>query len=557
MTSPKKASSMKQEPTYDYLIIGSGFGGSISAMRLAEKGYDVLVVERGKRYADKDFAKRDWDIGRYLWLPALRCFGIFQTTMLNGITILHGSGVGGGSLVYSNVLMKPDAKLFASPAWRHLADWQTILAPHFETAKRMLGAVENPCLEAADHALESIAAGFGKKDTFRPTQVGVCFNVENPGALVPDPYFNGEGPDRRGCDLCGACIVGCRTNAKNTLMKNYLHFAEKFGADILANATVKDIRPLPENQSDGARYTVSCYKTSAWPLPLASRIRARNVIVSAGAVNTNRLLLKCRDLRRSLPRISRKLGHNVRTNSEALTGVTTRKLQDDFSKGICIGAIFQADEVTQMEPVRFPAGSGFTYFMLPAPLVASNEKISVRIRDTLLQIIKNPLDFLRIRLIPGVAQRTIVILTMQTEDNLMRLKLGRNIFTLYRSDLVCETDEKRAIKPVVEIAHEATRLLADKVEGIPLAMVNESLLNIPGTAHFMGGVPFGRDDSEGVVGLNCEVHNYPGLYVVDGSIMPANPGVNPSLTISALAEYAMAKIPFKKDARQRRQIMID
>jgi cholesterol oxidase len=545
---------MKQERTYDYVIIGSGFGGSISAMRLAEKGYGALVIERGQRYADKDFAERDWNIRRYLWSPVLRCFGIFQTTLLNGIMILHGCGVGGGSLVYSNVLIKPNDKLFESSAWRHLADWQTILAPHFETARRMLGVAENPCLEAADDVFKAVAEDLGKKDTFRPTEVGVYFNVENPGELAPDPYFGGEGPNRRGCDLCGACIVGCRTNAKNTLMKNYLYFAEKFGADILADTTVKEIRPLPASQPDGARYTVSCYRTSAWPFRWARRIRARNVIVAAGAVNTNRLLLKCRDLRRSLPKISRKLGHNVRTNSEALTGVTTRKLDRDFSKGICIGTIFQADEVTQMEPVRFPAGSGLTYALLTAPLVASNEKMMIRIRDTLRQIIKHPIDFLRTKFFPGVAQRSIVILTMQTEDNLMRLKLGRNIFTLFRKDLVCETDEKRAIKPVVEIAHAATRLLAKKLKGIPSAMVNESLLNIPGTAHFMGGVPFGRDGSEGVIGLNCEVHNYPGLYVVDGSIMPANPGVNPSLTISALAEYAMAQIPFNKNALRRKQI---
>jgi cholesterol oxidase len=251
------------------------------------------------------------------------------------------------------------------------------------------------------------------------------------------------------------------------------------------------------------------------------------------------------------------LGHNVRTNSEAFTGVIVKKMDRDYSKGISIGSIFRADDVTQMEPVRFPVGSGLTYIMLEAPLVHSNKKIYIRIKDTLLQIIKHPIDFLRTKVFPGVAQRAIVILTMQTEDNIMRLKLGRNIFTLFRKDLVCETDEKRAIKPVVDIAHEVAKLMAEKLNGIPISMINESLLNIPGTAHFMGGVPFGNDDSEGVIGLNCEVHNYPGLYVVDGSIMPANPGVNPSLTISALAEYAMAKIPVKKGAILRKPIMID
>ena len=526
-------------------------------MRLAEKGYDVLVIERGQSFSDKDFAKKDWNIFRFLWFPAFRCFGIFQSTLLNDIMILHGSGVGGGSLVYSNVLMTPDDKLFESPEWRHLADWKKTLAPHYETAKRMLGVSKNPYLEAADTALEDISEELGKRDTFRPTEVGVYFNTDKPGELVPDPYFKGEGPDRRGCDQCGGCIVGCRTNAKNTLMKNYLYFAEKFGADILANATVKEICPLQGDQSDDARYTVGYYKTSAWPFQFTSRIRTRNVIVAAGTVNTNRLLLTCRDIKRSLPKISGKLGTNVRTNSEALTGVTARNLNQDYSKGICIGSIFRADDVTQMEPVRFPAGSGLTYTVLQAPLVASNEKTFIRIKDTLLQIIKQPIDFLRTKVFPNVAQRTIVILTMQTEDNLMRVKLGRNIFTLFRKNLVCEQDEKRTIKPVVEIAHAVTTSLAQKLNGTPLAMINESLLNIPGTAHFMGGVPFGKDDAEGVIGLNCEVYNYPGLFVVDGSIMPANPGVNPSLTISALAEYAMAKIPVKKGAVRRKAIMME
>ena len=548
---------MKQERTYDYVIIGSGFGGSISAMRLAEKGYDVLIIERGQRFADKDFAKRDWNIFKFLWLPALRCFGIFQGTLLNDIMILHGSGVGGGSLVYSNVLMKPDEKLFESPEWRHLADWKETLAPHYETAKKMLGVSENPYLEASDYELKEIADELEKGDTFRPTEVGVFFNPDNPGELVPDPYFGGEGPDRRGCDKCGACMVGCRTNAKNTLVKNYLYFAEKFGADILSNATVKEIHPLHDNAPDGARYAVGYYRTSTWPFQCINKIRARNIIVSAGAVNTNRLLLKCRDIKRTLPKISKKLGCNVRTNSEALTNATARKLDKDYSKGICIGSIFRADDETQMEPVRLPPGSGLTYFFLTAPLVASNQNTFIRIRETLLQIIKHPIDFLRTKVFPNLTERAIVILTMQTEDNLMRLKLGRNIFTLFRKDLVCEKDEKRTIKSVVEIAHTVTRSLAKKINGIPLAMTNESLLNIPGTAHFMGGVPFGKNDSEGVIGLNCEVHNYPGLFVVDGSIMPANPGINPTLTISALAEYAMSQIPNKKGAISRKPIMIN
>lgn len=539
---------MKKERPYDYVIIGSGFGGSISAMRLSEKGYDVLVVERGRWHHDKDFAKQDWNIWKHMWLPALRCFGIWQNTLLNGILVMHGSGVGGGSLVYSNVLMVPDDTLFDAPAWRRLADWKATLQPHYETARSMLGVTPNPNLCDADKALSAVALDLGRNDTFRPTEVGVFFNEEAPGALVPDPYFEGAGPDRRGCDYCGACMVGCRTNAKNTLMKNYLYFAEKYGTDILANATVSDIRPLPDQSSDGARYELRYYRSTAWPFKVTQRVRARNVIVSAGTVNTNRLLLKCRDVSQSLNRISDKLGHQVRTNSESLTGVTVRHTKKDYSQGVCIGSIFNADDVTQIEPVRFPAGSGATLAILAAPLVDAHHKIAIRVLKTMGLILRHPIDFLRTKLFPGIARRTTVLLTMQTEDNRMRLKLGRNLFTFFRKDLVCERDEKHPVQPVVDIAHEVTKRLARNIDGIPQAMVNETLLNIPGTAHFMGGVPFGASAEDGVIGLNCEVHHYPGLFVVDGSIMPANPGVNPSLTIAALAEYAMAQIEPKAGA---------
>ena len=537
---------MDEETVYDFIIIGSGFGGSISAMRLAEKGYDVLLIERGRRFSDKEFSRSDWNFRRHLWFPALGCFGIWQNTLLNGIMILHGSGVGGGSLVYANVLMEPDDKLFAAPAWSELADWKTILRPHYDTAKQMLGVTTNPVLQPSDTALRQVAGEFGRQETFRPTDVGVFFNEEDPGELVPDPYFNGQGPHRRGCSQCGACMVGCRHNAKNTLVKNYLYFAEKWGADILAETTVKDIRHLPAETSDGARYEVLCGRTTRWSMGRKQRVRARHVIVSAGAVNTIRLLLKCRDMTKSLPELSGKIGHNVRTNSESLTGVTTRTMKADCSKGVCIGSIFNADAVTQMEAVRFPAGSGATLAMLAAPMIESGGSVPKRLLQTLLHILKHPVDFLRTKIFPNLSQRTTVILTMQTEDNLMRVRLGRHLFTLFRKDLVCESDKKRTIKAVVDIAHRAAKVMAQKIDGIPQGMVNESLLNIPGTAHFMGGVPFGRTDKEGVIGLNCEVHNYPGLYVVDGSIMPANPGVNPSLTISALAEYAMAQIPPKK-----------
>jgi cholesterol oxidase len=546
---------MDKAKTYDFVVIGSGYGGSISAMRLSEKGYDVLVLERGKRFRDKDFAKSDWNLWKHQWIPALRCFGIWQNTLLNGIMILHGSGVGGGSLVYANVLMEPDDKLFSAPAWSHLADWKALLRPHYDTAKRMLGVTPNPRLWPADDALQAVASVLQQSDTFGKTDVGVFFNEEKAGESVPDPYFHGEGPERCGCTHCGACMVGCRENAKNTLVKNYLFFAEKWGGAVQPEATVTDIRPLSGDGPDRARFEVVYRKTTSWPFRSLNRVRARHVVVSAGAVNTNRLLLKCRDITKSLPRLSAKLGDNVRTNSESLTGAISRDKSRDYSKGIAIGSIFKADEMTQMEAVRFPAGSGAMLFMLSAPLIKPNQGRAIRCIETLGLILWRPVDFLRSKIFGDLAARSTVILTMQTQDNLMRVRLGRNLFTLFRKDLVCERDKEHPVEADVEIAHRATHLLAGKVNGIPQGMVNQSLLNVPGTAHFMGGVPFGQTAEDGVIDLNCEVHHYPGLYVVDGSIMPANPGINPTLTIAALAEYAMDRIPPKPGAPARKPLM--
>ena len=253
MSQGQDQQNYPENTVYDFVVIGSGFGGSVSAMRLTEKGYRVLVLERGKRFRDHDFARTDWNIWKYLWMPALRCFGILQLTLLNGILVLHGSGVGGGSLNYANVLMEPDDKLFQAPAWSHLADWKTILRPHYETAKRMLGVTRNPRLWPADYILQDLATELGSANTFRPTNVAVFFNEGNEGALVADPYFGGEGPDRSGCTHCGGCMVGCLYNAKNTLVKNYLYFAEKWGAQIIPEAEVVDIQPLPDDQPDGAR----------------------------------------------------------------------------------------------------------------------------------------------------------------------------------------------------------------------------------------------------------------------------------------------------------------
>jgi cholesterol oxidase len=401
------------QDTFDFVVIGSGFGGSVSAMRLTEKGYRVLVLERGKRFRDQDFPKTNWNIFKFLWLPALRCFGIMELTTLKGVLVLHGSGVGGGSLVYANVLMKPSDKLFEAPAWRDLADWKTVLEPHYQTARRMLGVTTNPRLWPADDTLHAVADDLKRGDTFRPVEVGVFFGDDTqPGEPVPDPFFGGEGPDRATCRHCGGCMVGCRYNAKNTLVKNYLYFAEKNGAQVRAEAQVSAIRPLPDGQPDGARYEITTTRATALVWKRPRRVRARNVILAAGVLGTLDLLYRCRDDLRTLPDISPRLGTLVRTNSEALLGVTARDDSINYADGVAITSIFQADDITQVEPVRYPVGSGFIK-LLAAPMIDAGSSVPVRFLKTLAATLRHPLDhLLKAKLLPRWARSTTILLVM-------------------------------------------------------------------------------------------------------------------------------------------------
>jgi len=525
--------------TYDFVVIGSGFGGSVCAMRLAEKGYSVLVLERGRRYRDEDFPHTNWAFWKFLWFPPIRCFGILQITTLRGLMVLHGSGVGGGSLGYANVLEIPDDRLFANPAWKHLADWQTVLRPHYKTARRMLGVIPNPQLWPADHVLQEIAVEMGQGDTFHNTEVGVFFGEED--AEVPDPYFGGDGPVRTGCNHCGGCMVGCRHNAKNSLPKNYLYFAEKWGAGIRPEAEVTDIRPLPSDQPDDARYEVDYRRSTAWLLKSKYCVRTRNVVLAAGTLGTLKLLFKCRDVTRSLPYISPHLGDKVRTNNEALHGSLSRTGDANYSEGISITSIFNADDVTRIEPVRYPEGSSFMR-IIAAPLVSTGDIIVVRLAKALWWIIRHPIDALRIYILPGWARRLTIVMAMQTEDNRMRLRLGRSLLTLFRRGLISEPDLQQTVPARIDIGHKITRDFARKTNGVTAGTVGENLFGMPTTPHILGGCLFGESAEDGVVDLNCQVHNYPGLYVIDGSIVPGNPGTNPSLTITALAEYAMNRI---------------
>jgi cholesterol oxidase len=538
---------------YDYIVIGSGFGGSVSAMRLTEKGYSVLILEKGKRFEDKDFAKSNWHFWKYLWLPALRAHGILQVSILKGVMVLHGTGVGGGSLGYANVLEVPSEKTFATPAWNQNLKWGEVLRPHYATARRMLGATRNPKLWQADHVLQQMADEIGMGHTFRPTDVGVYF--DEAGVTVTDPYFNGEGPSRAGCNYCGGCMVGCRYNAKNTLPKNYLYFAEKNGAEIKAEVEVIDVRPLtidhgqkmvdgPSSKVVNARYEIT-YQSSTSPLKIKHTVYAKNVIFSAGVMGTMKLLLTLRDVRRSLPKLSKRLGYMIRTNSEALLGSLARKSDVNYSQGVAISSIYNQDESTRIEPVRYPDGSSLMRF-LAAPLIDTDVSVPVRLLKFLGWALTHPLDFAKALILPGWAHNVTILLVMQHADNRMRFRIGRNGFTLFRRGLVAEKEPGYEIHAHVKGSHKLTREFAKRTNGIALGSLGENLLGLPTTAHILGGAPIGQNAEEGVVNEYFEVHNYEGLYIIDGSIMPANPGVNPSLTITALAEYAMSKIESKQ-----------
>jgi cholesterol oxidase len=536
------------EEPYDFLIIGSGFGGSVSALRLTEKGYRVLVLERGKRFRDQDFAARNWFVWKYLWLPAVRCFGILQISPFKDVFVLHGSGVGGGSLGYGNIIMQPDDAAFDTPAWKKPVLWKDILAPHYQTACRMLGAVQNPRLWKADEILQEIAAELGREDTFRPTEGAVYFG--EPGVEVPDPFFGGEGPPRKGCIQCGACMVGCRHNSKNTLVKNYLYFAEKWGAQVWSECEVVDVVPLPEGQTDGARYEVLYKSSTALLLKKVRTVRTKNVVFSAGALGTMKLLFRCRDITRSLPRISPRLGYMVRTNSESLMGVSSRDTETDYSEGIAITSMFHADGTTTVEPVRYPAGSSLMRF-LAIPLIEGRGGMVSRIIRTAFQFIKRPKDYLITHILPGWARRTTILLVMQTEDNRFRIRMGRSFFTGFRKNLVSLPDEEATIPSRLAVAHYVTKRFSEMSGGIPAGSITEGLFEIPFTAHILGGCPMGSNSKEAVIDERGRIHEYPGLYVADGSIVPANPGINPSLTITAMAEYVCSEIEPKEGAQVR------
>ncbi len=513
-------------------------------MRLAEKGYRVLVLERGLRYEDEDFPKRNWLLWKFLWMPALRFFGIMEITLLRDVMALRWSGVGGGSLGYANVLVDPDEKMYEVGSWAGLNDWKSVLAPHFETARRMLGRTISPSITEADKIMRSVAEKMGRGGTFKNLPVGVYFGTQ--GVEVDDPFFNGQGPRRSGCTYCGGCMIGCRENAKNTLPKNYLFFAEKYGVEIRPESQATEISRVKDSVKEGARYRVQYHNPRRAILSGNTEVYATNVIIAAGVIGTMNLLLRCRDVSRTLPELSVRLGENVRTNSEALLGVTDLDRESNHTEGIAISTVFHADDVTHIEPFRYPEGSSFMYRLLGVPMIEAGEAgVARRLWLLLLAILRHPWSFIKSKIDPSWGRRTFGVLLMQTEDNRMRVKLGRSLQTLFRLGLISDRGTEKPVPAEIPLGHQVVRAMAAEIDGHPVGNIVEGALNASTTAHILGGCLMGNSDTEGVVNKELEVFNYPGLYIVDGSIIQANPGLNPTLTITAMAEYAMSRIPAK------------
>jgi len=522
---------------YDWLVIGSGFGGSVAALRLAEKGYRVAVLECGRRFRDQDFAKSAWQLRRYFWMPRLGLRGIMRMTPFKDVFIVSGNGVGGGSLGYANTLYRARPAFFADRQWEGLADWKTELQPHYDTAERMLGVTEFAGMTAADELLKEFGEQIGVGESFKQARVGIFFGAA--GEPVADPYFGGEGPQRTGCVRCAGCMIGCRYGAKNTLVKNYLWFAERLGVEVLAERQVTEIRPLgAADGSDG--YEVVSEHPGAWFRKRRQSFRASGVVIAAGALGTNALLASCKHSG-ALPRLSGLLGHVVRTNSESIQAVTAPDDSRDLSKSVAISSSIYTDADTHIEVVGYGRNADAISRLFTA-MTGDGTRVT-RPLKWIAAMARHPLRTLKMIWWPfGWSRRTVILLVMQSLDTAMRLVprrrlLGRGI------RLQTEQDPGRPNPTFIPAAERAARWFAERVGGLAQSALTESALNIPTTAHILGGAVIGASAAEGVVDARNRVFGYENLIVTDGSAVPANPGVNPSLTITALAERAMTFVP--------------
>jgi len=524
---------MENERPYDFIVIGSGFGGAVAALRLAQKGYRVAVPEKGKRYRTEDFPKTNWNVWKSIWMPRLGLYGIQALTLLRHVMVLHGTGVGGGSLVYANQLIIPQDEIFEKEEWG-AGDWKARLTPFYAEAQRMLGVAPSPGVGNADEILRQVGIELRGEDTFHVNPVGVFFGEA--GKSVPDPYFNGRGPERSGCKLCGACMVGCPVGAKNTLDKNYLYLAEQLGVEIYAECEVRGVRP------EGNGYALLTRKSTGIAHP--QRVfHARGVVFSGGVMGTVRLLMACKH-KGFLPKLSERLGDFVRTNSEAILGVDSSDRTRDWNDHIAITSGIYADKETHIEIARYNKGSDAMY-MLATVLTDGGGRVPRQVRF-LGNILRHPIQFLRSLWVPGQSARTSVILAMQSTENYLTLRQRRRWWKFKGWSVDSELPpEGKRIPSYIPVANEVARRMAAKMNGYPKGSWFEVLLDAPSTAHILGGCVMADSAAEGVVDTQGRVFGYPNLYVADGSVVPVNLNVNPSLTITALAEYILAQVPEK------------
>ncbi len=537
------------EPDFDVVIIGSGFGGSVSALRLTEKGYRVAVLEAGRRFADHEFAKTSWRLREFLWAPRLGCYGIQRIHLLRNVMILAGAGVGGGSLNYANTLYVPPAPFFEDAQWSDITDWRSELMPHYDQAQRMLGVVTNPTLTDADRIMREVADEMGVGHTFTPTPVGVFFGTDGrkqPGMTVPDPFFGGAGPERTGCIECGECMTGCRHGAKNTLVKNYLALAEKAGAQVIPMTTVTGF----EQRADGL-WAVQTVRTGRWLRKGRRTVTARQVILAAGTWGTQRLLFAMRDSGR-LPELSDRLGLLTRTNSESIVGAARLEARPDLdlTHGVAITSSIHPTADTHIEPCRYGKGSnamGMLQTLMTDGTGPGGTDVP-RWRQLLGEAARNPRALLRMLSPRRWSERTVIALVMQHLDNSITTFTARGPFG--RRRMTSKQGHGQPNPTWIPVGNQVTRRIAEKIDGVAGGTWGE-LFNIPLTAHFLGGAAIGADAGHGVIDPYHRVFGYPTLHVVDGAAISANLGVNPSLSITAQAERAASLWPNRGEQDQR------
>ncbi len=528
---------------FDYIVIGSGFGGSVTAHRLVEKGYKVAVMEMGRRWTPENLPRTSWSFHRWFWRPGLALRGFFNMRFFRHVTILHGCAVGGGSITYACTLLRPPDKIWDNGFWAGLADWKQEMPQHYDEASRMLGVTENNILGPGDLLLKKAAEAIGVGNTFYRTHVSILQSAEGQpgGVTVPDPYFGGEGPERTTCKACGGCMMGCRHGAKNTLDKNYLYFAEKHGGQVFPETRVVDVKPL-NGKADGSEgYEVSTVSSIAFINRHPRRFTCRGVVFAASSLGTTELLFRLKE-RGSLPRISNRLGKHVRTNSESLIGVRVPGSGDDLSKGVAIGSGIHIDEHTHIEAVRYPKGSdsmaAWTTMLTgghPGP-----GRVALWVKNVVVSLLRHPFKTIRVLQPFGWARESVILLCMQAVDAHIDMCWERPWFWPFRKFLVSRGDK---IPTYIPQANEFAEKLAQLAGGTAMSMLPEILFNIPGTAHCLGGCVIADSAENGVVDYRNRVFGYRNMYICDGSVVAANLGVNPSLTITALTERAMSFFP--------------